>query len=153
MVALSYQLEHSYRAVERETKLAWHLRFLYSLLEYARNSYKTRLDTLYITLLGIIEVAENISNEQAKKELADIIKIQNALLKLEYYLEKSDFLMDKEVKEKWNKCLDALSHLEGEMRIKAFANQEKKPTNNAFIYSLADKSKQNVQSVLARYAV
>lgn len=152
MVTIYQQIETPYKAVERQTKLAWHLRFLYSILEFARNSYKKNLDTLYITLLGAIELTNEFSHEEAKKELINITRMQTALMKLEHYLEKSNFLMDADIRNKWNKCMDALYHLEGEVRIKAFANQQKQQ-DKEFIYSISSKSNDNMASIIAKYAV
>jgi hypothetical protein len=154
MIALSYHLENPYRAVERETKAAWFFSFLFSFIEYAKRHYKEKLDFLYVTLLGMLGVIDDIKPEQAKEELKSIKKIQTALLKLEYYLEKTNYFDDTEIKEKWNKCLDAMYKLEGEVRIKAFSAEPKVKSDDAsFIYQITQKSKQNIGDILASYAV
>lgn len=153
MISLSTQLTAPYLAVASETKRVWFFRLLYSLLTYTREKYKHRLDALYITSLGLINVVESIPPQQAKEELAAVISIQQSMLGLEPYLEQCAFLSDNEVKEKWNICLDALSHLEGELRVKAYAGEIKTDSDHILIDALAEKSTINLSNVLSKYAV
>ena len=153
MVAVSIQLEQNCRAIEREAKIAWYLHFLSFILRYLGERIELSLDSLYLTLLGALEVSDTFTPENAMKELNSIKKMQKTLLRVEAIIGKSDFLYDMDLKEKWNNCLDALYKLEGKMRIKAYSGKSKTQTDRVFIHSLYEKSKHNTESVIARYAI
>lgn len=114
-------------------------------------SIKERIDLFYLSFIGAYEIAQGYSEQEALKELIIISTIQKWLLRYEALLEKSDYLGDIEVKEKWNLCLNALYKLEGELRIKAYSRQPKAKSDKEFLNALTDKSKETVGGILLRY--
>lgn len=152
MISIVSHIETPLKAVERDTKISWYLRFLHFFAERVREGYKTKLDNFYILLLGSIELANSIPKEQAKKELEKIFKIQSVLIRLESILEKSDYLDDNDVKEKWNNCIDALYRLETEIRLQAYSGEKKNIDDKQLTYQITKKSMFNMNNVMTKYA-
>jgi hypothetical protein len=109
------------------------------------------LDLLYLIFIGACEVAEKYNQQEAMKELITVSKIQKWFLRYEAILEKSNYLGDVEVEEKWNLCLNALYKLEGEIRLKAYSNQQKVNSDKQFLLALTAKSKETLGGVFLRH--
>jgi hypothetical protein len=98
---------------------------LKGVLDFFVHKTKRLVREWYLLILGVCELAPTFDAQHAAEELKNLEKLRGWLLKYEALLEKSDYMDNRELKETWVLCLDALFKLEDLLRtrIKTPANK------------------------------